>query len=614
VTNEQLRGLAASRAELDRIDDEILSLIERRLAVSAEIATIKDAEGDRCLKLRPRRQTQILDRLKARAKRTPPALVEQVWREIMAHSLQAQAQTELVLAPAEQPELLEARVRAHFGSAAPIRWAASIPHAIRSALAGEVIAVVSEPLPDSDGELRVFDILKSEDGRPVAYAVGRVAADDVAIEQPSARPTRGKAASGEWSPEAWRSRPAEQLANYPDADALARVERRLAGSESLVEISEIIHLRAALSRVATGDGFIVQGGDCAESFAEFNAEKVRVTYNLLLRMGAMLRAASGSDVVHLARIAGQFAKPRSSATETIGDVTLPSYRGDAINGPAFTAAARAPDPKRLLEAHRQAQVTIELLQAYASASYADLPKVHREVGLKQSPRPVAMFTSHEALLLNYEQALTRYDEASEQYWATSGHMLWIGDRTRQLDGAHVEFARGIANPLGLKCGPSLAVDDLLRLMDRLDPDNTPGRLVLIGRFGAANIEAHLPELMRATHREGRSPIWSIDPMHGNTRTIDGVKTRTVGDIVAEIGSFFAIAAAEGVHAGGVHLEMTGSDVTECIGGSLKLAREDLGRSYLTHCDPRLNEGQAIDVAHAVAELLAERAARRADAA
>ena len=403
----------------------------------------------------------------------------------MAHSLQAQARTELVLAPAEQPELLEARVRAHFGSAAPIRWAASISHAIRSALGGEVVAVISDPLPDSDGELRVFDVLKSEDGRAVAYAVGRIAADDVAIEQPSARPSRAKSISGQWSPEAWRSRPAEQLAAYPDSDALARVERRLAGSESLVEIADIIHLRAALSRVAGGDGFIVQGGDCAESFAEFSAEKVRVTYNLLLRMGAMLRAASGSDVVHLARIAGQFAKPRSSATETMGEVTLPSYRGDAINGPAFTAEARAPDPKRLLEAHRQAQVTIELLQAYASASYADLPKVHREVGLKQSPRPVAMFTSHEALLLNYEQALTRYDEASEQYWATSGHMLWIGDRTRQLDGAHVEFARGIANPVGLKCGPSLAVDDLLRLMDRLDLDNTPGRLVLIGRFGAA---------------------------------------------------------------------------------------------------------------------------------
>jgi len=319
-------------------------------------------------------------------------------------------------------------------------------------------------------------------------------------------------------------------------------------------------------------------------------------------------------VVHLARIAGQFAKPRSSGIETINGVTLPSYRGDAVNGPAFTEAARVPDPKRLLEAHRQAQVTIELLQAYAAASYADLPTVHREVGLNEPPRPVSMFTSHEALLLNYEQALVRYDDASEKYWATSGHMLWIGDRTRQLDGAHVEFARGVGNPIGLKCGPSLAVDEFLRLIERLDPQNAPGRLVLIGRFGAAKIAEHLPALMQATRRDGRNAIWSIDPMHGNTQTIEGLKTRMVDDIETEIRTFFEVAAAEGVHPGGVHLEMTGSDVTECIGGSHKLSRKDLGRRYLTHCDPRLNERQALDVAAAVAELLAKRTQQRSDAA
>jgi 3-deoxy-7-phosphoheptulonate synthase len=614
VTKEQLLGLAALRAELDRIDDQILDLIDRRLAVSVEIAATKDAEGDRHLKVRPRRQAQIFQRLKAQAIHTAPELVEGVWREIMAHSLQSQARTELVLAPSDQPELLEARVRAHFGSAAPIRWAASTSHAIRSALVGEAIGIIPEPLPEGEGELRVFDVLTAEDGPVIAYAVGRVAAEDIALDLPAPKPIEPAADVSHWLPDNWRSRPAQQLPEYPDASALARVERRLAGSESLVEIADIIHSRAALSRVANGDAFILQGGDCAESFAEFNADKVRVTYNLLLRLGAMLRAASGGDVVHLARIAGQFAKPRSAQTETIDGVTLPTYRGDAINGPAFTAAARVPDPKRLLDAHRQAQVTIELLQAYASASYADLPKVHREVGLKEPSRPVAMFTSHEALLLNYEQALTRYDEASEEWWATSGHMLWIGDRTRQLDGAHVEFARGVGNPVGLKCGPSLSGDDLLRLAERLDPDNTPGRLVLIGRFGAANIGAHLPELMRTTRNAGRNLIWSIDPMHGNTRTVDGLKTRMVGDIVAEIRSFFEIAATEGVHPGGVHLEMTGSDVTECIGGSLKLAREDLGRRYLTHCDPRLNEGQAIDVAQVVATLLAEQAGRRANAA
>ena len=613
MTQEQSQGLAELRAELDRIDDQILELIDRRLAASADIAARKDAEGDRHLKVRPKRQSQILDRLKARAKRAAPCLVEHVWREIMGYGLQAQARTELVLAPTDQPELLEARVKAYFGSAVPIRWAASTAHAIRAAMVGEAIAIIPEPLLESEGQLRMFDILHATDGRPVAYAVGRVAVEDIALET-SARVEKKPAEPREWSPASWRGRPAEQIVDYPDPDALARVERRLSGSESLVDIADIIHLRASLARVANGQAVMVQGGDCAESFAEFNADKVRVTYNLLLRMGAMLRAASGGEVVHLARIAGQFAKPRSSSSETIGDVTLPSYRGDAVNGPAFTPAARTPDPKRLLDAHRQAKVTIELLQAYASASYADLPQVYRDVGLSELPRPVAMFTSHEVLLLNYEQALARYDDASEQWWATSGHMLWIGDRTRQLDGAHVEFARGVSNPVGLKCGPSLKADDFLRLMDRLDPDNTAGRLVLIGRFGASNIAEHLPELMRATRREGRKTIWSVDPMHGNTRTVEGLKTRMVGDIVAEVRTFFEIAAAEGVHPGGVHLEMTGSDVTECIGGSVKLAREDLGRRYLTHCDPRLNEGQALDVAQAVAELLAERAANRANAA
>ena len=614
MTKDQLQGLAALRIELDCIDDQILDLVEQRLAASADIAAVKDAVGDRHLKVRPRRQAQILQRLKARSNRASPKLVEELWREIMAHSLQSQARTEVVIAPSDQPELLEARVRAHFGSAAPIRWASSTSDAIRSALVGEALGIISEPLADGAGELRVFDILRAEDGQAIAYAIGRVAEEEIVIDPPIPAPTKSAVAARERSPASWRDRPATQLAEYPDAGALARVETRLAGSDPLVDIADIIHLRAALSRVAQGNAFIVQGGDCAESFAEFNADKVRVTYNLLLRMGATLRAASGGDVVHLARIAGQFAKPRSSGSETIDGVTLPSYRGDAVNGPAFTAASRVPDPKRLLTAHRQAQVTIELLQAYASASYADLPKVHREVGLKEPSRPVKMFTSHEALLLNYEQALTRFDEASEQWWATSGHMLWIGDRTRQIDGAHVEFARSVGNPVGVKCGPSLSADDLLRLIDRLDPDNIAGRLVLIGRFGAANIAAHLPELMRATRREGRNAIWSIDPMHGNTRQIDGLKTRSVGDIVDEIKSFFAIAAAADVHPGGVHLEMTGSDVTECIGGSVELAREDLERRYLTHCDPRLNEGQALDVAQAVAALLAARAAHRADAA
>ena len=607
------QSLERLRAELDRLDETILDLIEQRLAGSRAIADRKAAEGDRRLKIRPRRQADVVKRLQGKAERATPALVAAIWTELMAHSVQAQARTELVLAPAADAERVEARVRTHFGSAPPLRWAASEAQAIRHALLGEAIAILPHPLTEAVGELRVFDVIRSENGDPVAYAIGRVAAEDVADDAAgvSARPERP--APG-WSPGSWRSRDALQLPHYPDAAALDRVERRLSGSVPLVEVADIVHLRSALARVASGEGFLLQGGDCAESFAEFSAEKVRVTYSLLLHMGAVLRAAGAGDVVHLARIAGQFAKPRSSLTETANGLTLPSYRGDAVNGPAFTPADRTPDPKRLLEAHRQAQVTIELLHAYAAASYADLSEIHEAVGVDEPPRPVAMFTSHEALLLNYEEALTRFDEASESWWARSGHMIWIGDRTRGLDGAHVEFARGVANPVGIKCGPGLGTDELLRLIDRLDPHNRAGRLVLIGRFGASRIAAHLPALMRATRRAGRNVVWSIDPMHGNTRAVGAVKTRLVADIVAEMRSFFEIARSEGVHPGGVHLEMTGSEVTECVGGSVNLSEEDLAHRYLTHCDPRLNRTQALDVAAAVAGMLDGSARARSDAA
>ncbi|HEY0445279.1 MAG TPA: 3-deoxy-7-phosphoheptulonate synthase class II [Allosphingosinicella sp.] len=417
-----------------------------------------------------------------------------------------------------------------------------------------------------------------------------------------------------WSPSSWRSLPAVQLPVYEDGPALERVESRLAAFPALAEISDIMLLRAQLAQVASGRAFLLQGGDCAESFAEFGADKVRTTFNLLLQMGAMLRSAAAMEIVHLARIAGQFAKPRSSATETVAGVTLPSYRGDAVNGPEFTVSSRTPDPRRLLEAYRQAQVTVALMKAFSAASYADLRRIHEAAGIEEPARPVSMFTSHEALLLNYEQTLTRFDPVTESWWATSGHMIWLGDRTRAPGGAHVEFARGVANPLGLKCGPSLAADELLRLIDLLDPDNRPGRLVLIGRFGAAKVAEHLPPLMRAVKREGRRVIWSIDPMHGNTRSAGAIKTRLLADIVSEIATFFEAARAEGVHPGGVHLEMTGEDVTECLGGSRALAEEDLPRRYLTHCDPRLNHAQALDVAGAIESLLAGAGRLAADAA
>lgn len=410
-----------------------------------------------------------------------------------------------------------------------------------------------------------------------------------------------------WWPGGWRDGPCAQIPVYPDAAALARVEARLASSAPLTGVADILHLKAQLAQVAAGRGFVLQGGDCAESFAEFGADKVRTTFDLLLRMGAMLRAGGDLEIVHLARIAGQFAKPRSSAHETIGGTTLPSYRGDAVNGPDFTPADRTPDPKRLLAAHRQAQATIALLGAFSAASYADLPRINAELGIDAATRQVSMFTSHEALLLGYEQALTRFDAATERWWAMSGHMIWIGDRTRALDGSHVDYARGVANPVGLKCGPTMTADALLRLAERLDPANEAGRLVLIARFGADKVWTHLPPLMRATRAAGRRVVWSVDPMHGNTRTAGRHKTRLLADILAEVEHFFDVAEAEGVHPGGVHLEMTGADVTECLGGSLPLVEADLPRRYLTHCDPRLNNAQAIDVAAAVARLLGREA-------
>ena len=422
-----------------------------------------------------------------------------------------------------------------------------------------------------------------------------------------------------WTPTSWRLRPAAQLPNYADAGALAQVESRLASSVPLVPVAEIAQLRRQLADAASGRAFLLQGGDCAESFAEFGANKVRTVFNLLLQMAAMVAASGPDRVVTVARIAGQFAKPRSAPTETIDGLTLPSYRGDIVNGAAFDAASRAPDPERMLRAHRQSRVTLDLLRAYGAAAYADLARIRRSarerLGLagvsptadEESPSPVRLFTSHEALLLHYEQALTRWDEVTEGWWATSGHMLWIGDRTRQLDGAHVEYARGIRNPIGLKCGPSLKSDELLRLIDRLDPHDEPGRLVLIGRFGARGAARHLPALMRATRAAGRRALWTIDPMHGNTVSAGGFKTRFLGDIIAEMAAFFDIADSEGVHAGGVHLEMTGDDVTECLGGSLPLSEADLPRRYLTHCDPRLNEMQALDLAAEIARMIRQRA-------
>ena len=444
--------------------------------------------------------------------------------------------------------------------------------------------------------------------------------------------------SERWTPDTWRSRPITQAPVYPDAKALADVEKLLTTFPPLVFAGEARQLKKTLARVAAGDAFLLQGGDCAESFAEHHPDNIRDFFRVLLQMAVVLTYAAASPVVKVGRIAGQFAKPRSSATEKIDGVELPSYRGDIINDFAFTEAARTPDPRRQIEAFRQSAATLNLLRAFAHGGYANLGSVHQWMlgFVKDSPqsrryfeladrisetlgfmqacgldleshpelRTTEFYTSHEALLLPYEQAMTRVDSTSGDWYCTSGHLIWIGDRTRQPDHAHVEFCRGVKNPLGLKCGPSLKADELLRLIDILNPENEPGRLTLIGRFGADKVGEHLPALIRAVKREGRIVVWSCDPMHGNTITsASGYKTRPFDRILQEVKSFFAVHTAEGTYAGGVHLEMTGSNVTECTGGARAITDEGLNDRYHTFCDPRLNAEQSIELAFLLAELL-----------
>jgi 3-deoxy-7-phosphoheptulonate synthase len=442
-----------------------------------------------------------------------------------------------------------------------------------------------------------------------------------------------------WSPSGWRAKPAKHIpGDYPDPEALARVEIQLRSYPPLVFAGEARNLKARLAEVAAGKAFLLQGGDCAESFKEFHPDNIRDTFRTLMAMSVVLTFAGSKPVVKLGRIAGQFGKPRSSATETKDGVTLPSYRGDNINGMEFTPESRTPDPERLVKAYSQSAATLNLIRAFANGGYADLHNVHRWMlgfveGSTQGKRyreladritesiqfmeacgitpesvpqmkQVDVYTSHEALLLGYEEAMTRVDSTSGDYYDTSAHFLWIGDRTRQPDGAHVEFARGVKNPIGIKCGPSLDPEELLRLIDILNPANEPGRITLIARFGSDKVEQGLAKLVRPVLREGKAVVWSCDPMHGNTfETATGFKTRPFDRILAEVRAFMNILPAEGAYPGGVHVEMTGQQVTECLGGATAVTEEDLSSRYHTHCDPRLNGAQAIDLAFLIAEHL-----------
>jgi 3-deoxy-7-phosphoheptulonate synthase len=445
----------------------------------------------------------------------------------------------------------------------------------------------------------------------------------------------------DWNKSLWRHKARIQMPDYPDPAALAAVETKLASYPPLVFAGEARKLKRALAEVSEGRAFLLQGGDCAESFAEFSADNIRDTFKVMLQMAVVLTFGAKCPVVKIGRMAGQFAKPRSAPTEVVGGVEMPIYRGDIINAFEPTLEGRVPDPARMLQAYTQAAATLNLLRAFSQGGFADITRVHswtldftagqpgyeeyhklanrisdalefmRAAGVHADTADtlhrVDFYTSHEALLLEYEEALCRIDSTTGLPVAGSGHMIWIGDRTRQPDGAHVEFCRGVQNPVGLKCGPSITESDLLKLIDRLNPKNEAGRLTLIARFGAGQVGEHLPRLIRAVEREGRKVVWSCDPMHGNTIKSDsGYKTRPFERVLREVREFFAIHAAEGTYPGGVHFEMTGRDVTECTGGVRAVTDHDLSDRYHTACDPRLNAAQALELAFLVAQELHQR--------
>ena len=448
-----------------------------------------------------------------------------------------------------------------------------------------------------------------------------------------------------WTPDSWRSHEGLQMPEYRDAEALAAAETQLGSYPPLVFAGEARSLKADLAQVAEGKSFLLQGGDCAESFAEFHPNNIRDTFRVILQMAVVLTYASKLPIVKVGRMAGQFAKPRSAATEEIGGVSLPSYRGDIINDIAFEEAGREPDPQRMVRAYNQAAATLNLLRAFSTGGYANLHQVHawtldfmgrspwakkfgemadrigdaldfmEACGISPDTVPqlkaTSFYTSHEALLLPYEQALTRQDSLTGDWYDTSAHMLWIGDRTRFEGSAHVEYLRGIGNPIGMKCGPSLEPDALLRMLDVLNPGREPGRMTLITRYGYDKIEAGLPKLVRAVLREGHPVIWSCDPMHGNVvKAANGYKTRPFDRILGEVRGFFAVHRAEGSFAGGIHTEMTGQNVTECTGGAIAITDEGLADRYHTHCDPRLNAAQSLELAFLVAEMLNDELAER----
>nr|WP_294850701.1 3-deoxy-7-phosphoheptulonate synthase [uncultured Sphingomonas sp.] len=566
-TNTQLAQL---RGQLDLIDDDILALVEQRLTICRRIADSK--AGTSGLKLCPDRQRAVVERLRARANDVAAPAVPHIWREIMAHGVAVQGPTMLLLPDVADRDLLLRLARDAYGSAPAVAVVKDGASALARARCEDAIAVLpadhGNAVPDG---LAAFDALRDESGALIGWLVGRV--DQVS---PST------ACAPRWAPSSWRSRPTLQQPDYPNRRELQRVERRLSARAPLVELNDIDALRRQLGEVANGNAILLQGGDCVETAREHSEPNIRQTAELLHSMGRDLAQASGVPVVHVGRIAGQTAKPRSNAVELVNGAAIAVYRGDAVNGEGPDAAARIADPQRLLNMHDRARTTMSILWDRAPCETAPI------------------YVSHEALLLGAEQAMTHYDERSGRWWAGSAHMLWIGERTRQLEGGHVEYARGISNPIGVKVGPTMTADDLMQLIGRLDPEQDAGRLTLIPRLGKGEIADRLPPLMRAVKASGRTVLWCVDPMHGNTRVINGRKTRELSDIISETLAFHDIAASEGVWPGGLHLELTGANVLECGGGGRRWLRLGARPPYLSGCDPRLNREQALELGQTVA--------------
>ena len=439
-----------------------------------------------------------------------------------------------------------------------------------------------------------------------------------------------------WKVNSWRKYPVKHIPEYPNKKELDQVLDKMKTFPPLVFAGETRHLKQQLAEVVDGKAFLLQGGDCAESFAEFHPDNIRDTFKLMLQMSLVLTYSASLPVVKLGRIAGQFSKPRSSPVEVKDGVELPSYLGDNINGIEFTEKARVPDPKRLFKAYSQSAATLNLVRAFCHGGFADLKKVHTwNLGfIKKSPeakrfkeledqiakalafmdacginsdfnrrlKTVNFWTSHEALLLPFEESMTRLDSTTGENHDTSAHFVWIGDRTRQLDGGHVEFCRGIENPIGIKCGPTLKAEDLIKLCNKINPTNEKGKITLISRFGHQNVSKHLPKLIRAIKKEGLNVIWSCDPCHGNTiQSTTGFKTRPFNSVLSEVKNVFACHQSESSYAGGLHIELTGQNVTECTGGAQKISDKDLSSRYHTHCDPRLNANQALELAFLISD-------------